>query len=181
MRNSTEMGVPGYGNVLSLPPHLSSYDDGGSRGSHHAVHRKRGNPTGPMSTEDTPCPACGAPIDIASGQCPACGGETMTLSADDAAQASIPDRIGEFSIVRLLGRGGMAAVYEAYEEPMRRVVALKILEAGFAPSQSAVARFEREAWIGGRLSHPNIVRVFSQGAQGATHYIAMELVGGGSL
>ena len=64
---------------------------------------------------------------------------------------------------------------------MRRKVALKVFDAGLVPSSEHVSRFEREAWIGGRLNHPNIVKVFSQGQVGTSHYIAMELVEGRSL
>ncbi len=75
----------------------------------------------------------------------------------------------------------MGTVYEAFQESMRRKVALKILDAGLFPSNKQVHRFEREAWIAGRLNHPNIVKVFGQGTEGNTHYIAMELLSGRSL
>jgi hypothetical protein len=75
----------------------------------------------------------------------------------------------------------MGTVYEAYQESMHRRVALKVLNAESPLSSTEVSRFEREAWIGGRLSHPNIVRVYSQGTAGTVHYIAMELVDGESL
>jgi hypothetical protein len=75
----------------------------------------------------------------------------------------------------------MGTVYEAYQDSMRRKVALKVLDAGLFPSEGEFSRFEREAWIGGRLSHPNIVKAFGQGVAGASRYIAMELVEGDSL
>jgi serine/threonine protein kinase/Flp pilus assembly protein TadD len=90
-------------------------------------------------------------------------------------------RLGGFRITRLLGRGGMGSVYEAFEESMRRKVALKVLDAGLSASGSQVSRFEREAWVGGRLNHPNIVKVFAHGSEGSRHYIAMELIDGESL
>jgi serine/threonine protein kinase len=91
------------------------------------------------------------------------------------------ETIGDFHILKLLGSGGMGRVYEAYETPMRRKVALKILNASLSSSQDGVSRFEREAWIGGRLNHPNIVRAYSQGEASRIHYISMELVDGPSL
>ena len=75
----------------------------------------------------------------------------------------------------------MGTVYEAYQASMHRKVALKVLDRPLLPSDDTVARFEREAWIGGRLNHPNIVSVFAQGADGSIHWIAMELVEGPSL
>jgi serine/threonine protein kinase len=90
-------------------------------------------------------------------------------------------RVGEFEIITVLGRGGMGTVYEAYQQSMHRKVALKILHQGIIPSANEATRFEREAWIGGRLSHPNIVKVFAQGVSEGSRYIAMELVEGESL
>ncbi len=84
-------------------------------------------------------------------------------------------------MLRVLGRGGMGSVYEAYQESMHRKVALKVLHQEAIPSHDETARFEREAWIGGRLSHPNIVKVYAQGTSGGQRYIAMELVEGESL
>ena len=89
--------------------------------------------------------------------------------------------LGDFQIVRMLGAGGMGCVYEAYQPSMRRKVALKVLTPGAIPSSGLASRFEREAWIAGRLSHPNIVRAYSQGIDSGIHYIAMELVDGISL
>jgi len=90
-------------------------------------------------------------------------------------------QVGDFRLGRLLGRGGMGAVYEAYEQSMRRTVALKILDSGIDPSANELSRFEREAWVAGRLNHPNIVKALSQGAESGIHYMAMELIDGGSL
>jgi serine/threonine-protein kinase len=64
---------------------------------------------------------------------------------------------------------------------MHRRVALKVIDAATPLSSSGASRFEREAWIAGSLSHPNIVKVYGQGAVGTTRYIAMELVEGESL
>jgi hypothetical protein len=72
-------------------------------------------------------------------------------------------------------------VYIAYEESMRRKVALKVLHENVAYGSSDRTRFEREAWIAGRLTHPNIVRVYGHGVAGTSRYIVMELVEGRSL
>jgi tetratricopeptide (TPR) repeat protein len=75
----------------------------------------------------------------------------------------------------------MGTVYEAYEETMRRTVALKVISRHLAPSGRAAERFAREAWIGGRLSHPNLVKVYERGVFEDVEFYAMELADGGSL
>jgi serine/threonine-protein kinase len=89
--------------------------------------------------------------------------------------------IGErFRVERRLGRGGMAAVYLAYDEALDRQVAVKILEslAGDADSRK---RFLREARLAARLTHPNVVAVFDSGEDGGAPYIVMEYVEGATL
>lgn len=140
-----------------------------------------------MSEKASKCPSCGAPIPRGRDACPTCGRpvpvdtEAPTVSGPDAGTREAPPAFSDFDIVRPLGAGGMGTVYEVRQKSMRRTVALKVLDPGTVPSRTAESRFEREAWIGGRLSHPNIVKVFSQGVEGRSHYIAMELAGGGSL
>jgi tetratricopeptide (TPR) repeat protein len=75
----------------------------------------------------------------------------------------------------------MGTVYEAIDTGMSRRVALKILSRHQAPSGRVGDRFAREAWIGGRLSHPNLVRVFGRGTFEDLSFYSMELVDGGSL
>ena len=92
-----------------------------------------------------------------------------------------PSRLGEFDIVRELGRGGMGVVYEAVQTSMSRTVALKVLFPGVTSSRRAIDRFQREAKAAGRVQHTNIVPVFSLGREEGTWYYAMELVSGSSL
>jgi serine/threonine protein kinase len=75
----------------------------------------------------------------------------------------------------------MGSVYEAHDEKMKRTVALKVMAGHLAPSQKAGLRFEQEAWIAGKLDHPNLVKVYDRGAWQDLRYFAMELVDGGSL
>jgi len=75
----------------------------------------------------------------------------------------------------------MGTVFEAFEEKMGRRVALKLLSRHLSASQKAASRFVREAWIAGKLNHPNLVRVFDRGELDEISYISMELVDGGSL
>ena len=86
-----------------------------------------------------------------------------------------------YRILRPLGEGGMGAVFEAYDEAMKRKVALKVVPPRVTTSENAAQRMEREAWIGGRLDHPNLVRVFTRGEWRGLSFFTMELLDGGSL
>jgi len=94
---------------------------------------------------------------------------------------AIPDKLGSFEIVRLIGRGGMAAVYEAREPALGRSVALKVLAASITADESAVERFRREARAVALLHHTNIVPVFGVGEAEGAHFFAMQLIRGRSL
>jgi len=106
----------------------------------------------------------------------------LTPKSDgDAAPSSAPDRVGEYRIVREIGRGGMGVVYEAEQATMRRRVALKVLYPSITNTAMAVQRFQREARAAGQLKHTNIVTVHQLGEDRGTWYCAMELVDGWSL
>src|ERR1700722_12202230 len=90
-------------------------------------------------------------------------------------------RLGDFEIVREVGRGGMGVVYEARQVSLNRKVALKVLAAGLGLTSTAVARFHREAEAAAKLHHTNIVPVYATGEQDGTHFYAMELIEGTSL
>src|SRR5438067_8491252 len=90
-------------------------------------------------------------------------------------------RLGDFEILRELGRGGMGVVYEARQVSLNRKVALKVLGGGLALTHKAVLRFRREAEAAAKLHHTNIVPVYSIGAEGDRHFYAMELIEGPSL
>ncbi|MHC5033202.1 MAG: tetratricopeptide repeat protein [Planctomycetota bacterium] len=95
--------------------------------------------------------------------------------------AGTPRKVGDFHIVRELGRGGMGVVYEAEQTPMRRRVALKILSPAITGTGHAVKRFQREAQAAGRLHHTNIVPIHAMGQHAGYWYYAMELVEGRPL
>jgi|GEM_PF-1202922 len=92
-------------------------------------------------------------------------------------------QIGGCRIERLIGRGGMGAVYEAVQLSLERQVALKILPENVSEDEIYTARFEREARSIAALNHPNIVQVYDMGKDEASglYYIVMEYVEGGSL
>src|SRR5262245_24118638 len=91
-------------------------------------------------------------------------------------------RLGEFRILRLLGKGGMGEVYEAEQTHPHRHVALKVLAPWLAANEEALERFWREAQVPAQLDHPGIVRIISTGktADGIAYY-TMHLVRGVSL
>jgi serine/threonine protein kinase len=94
---------------------------------------------------------------------------------------AVPRRLGDFEIVRELGRGGMGVVYEAVQVSLNRKVALKVLAGGLGLTPTAVQRFRREAEAAARLHHTNIVPVYATGEADGTHFYAMELIDGPSL
>src|SRR5215468_1287501 len=89
--------------------------------------------------------------------------------------------LGDFEIVREVGRGGMGVVYEARQVSLNRKVALKVLSGGLGLSPKAVPRFRREAEAAAKLHHTNIVPVYATGDENGTHFYAMELIEGPSL
>jgi serine/threonine protein kinase/Tol biopolymer transport system component len=91
------------------------------------------------------------------------------------------DKLGNFEIVALIGRGGMGEVYRARDPRLKRDVAIKTLPPGFADDRDRIARFEREARAASALNHPNIVSVFDIGTEGGVSFIVSELVDGETL
>lgn len=86
-----------------------------------------------------------------------------------------------YQIVKMVGRGGMGAIYQAQDNVLRETVALKTLLPQFAKDQTIVQRFFNEARIARQLSHPNVVRVHDIGMADQILYISMEYVEGRSL
>lgn len=86
-----------------------------------------------------------------------------------------------YVIRREIGKGGMAVVYEAVEKSLNRVVALKVLNNEFAQDNDLIKRFVNEAQAAARLSHPNIVQIYSIGQEKGVYYFAMENVRGESV
>jgi serine/threonine protein kinase/WD40 repeat protein len=108
------------------------------------------------------------------------------LTAASALQGScpeedIPERFGEYRILRQIGQGGMGIVYEAEQESLGRRVALKVLPRHTLFNSTYLERFRREAKAAGRLHHTNIVPVFGASACDGTPYYAMQFIAGESL
>src|SRR3990172_6636112 len=99
------------------------------------------------------------------------------MTSDDL----INQRLGQYEIKALLGRGGMATVYVAKQASMGRDVAIKVMAKELADDEQFVARFEHEAHLIAQLQHPHILHVIDFGREGKYIYIVMDLVRGGSL
>ena len=100
-------------------------------------------------------------------------------SADAALDARIGSIVGKYVIVRLMGKGGMGAVYEARHGELSRRFAIKFLLPEFAANRDLLSRFEREAKVAGGLEHPNLVAVTDVGrTNDGSPYLVMEFLQG---
>lgn len=93
----------------------------------------------------------------------------------------LPERIGDYRLLRLIGRGGMGVVYEALHEPTQRPAALKMLSRMSQADKIARERFNREAEATAKLTHPNIVQVYEVGEHQGQPFLALEYIAGPSL
>ena len=93
----------------------------------------------------------------------------------------IPTQLGDFRIVREVGRGGMGVVYEAEQLSLKRRVALKVLRFGVTADAELMQRFQREAETVAHLHHTNIVPIHAVGCEQGVHYYAMQFIEGESL
>ncbi|MBN8419515.1 MAG: serine/threonine protein kinase [Verrucomicrobia bacterium] len=122
------------------------------------------------------CPVCQRQIDVTSLEpftklkCPFCG-----------QMVRVRRRFDQFMIIRQIGEGGMSRVFEAEDETLGRRVALKILNRQYSRDSIRLEQFRREAHITANVTHPNVIKLYSVGYDQGYFYIAMELVGGGSL
>ncbi|MDB5392124.1 MAG: prkC 34 [Planctomycetaceae bacterium] len=139
------------------------------------------------------CPECGGtiPPQAPLGLCPRC---MVTIALDSGAKerssggrfeiptcAELVPHFPDLEILRLLGAGGMGAVYQARQPKLDRDVALKILSPELALAPEFVERFFREARALAKLNHPNIVGVYDVGQNGPFLFILMEFVEGATL
>ena len=104
-------------------------------------------------------------------------GSAEPVSGIDPALAEL----GDYRLVRELGRGGMGIVYEAEQVSLGRRVALKVLPFAAALDPPQLRRFQTEAHAAAQLHHTNIVPVFSVGCERGVHYYAMQFIDGRTL
>ncbi|MBN1512818.1 MAG: protein kinase [Phycisphaerae bacterium] len=89
--------------------------------------------------------------------------------------------VGDYRILREVGRGGMGTVYEAHQVSLDRIVALKVLSYTASVPESSIIRFRREAQAAAKLQHNHIVQIYAQGEDEGLHFYAMEFVQGRSV
>jgi serine/threonine-protein kinase len=97
------------------------------------------------------------------------------------AENLVGQRFDQYEVIEKLGQGGMGAVYRAYQAPLRRDVAIKVLPPIFASQREYIERFTREAQTAAALEHAHIVPVYDYGTIGSLSYVVMRLLTGGSL
>ena len=96
--------------------------------------------------------------------------------ADNNFSVSIPETLGHYRILGLLGRGGMGEVYAAEDTRLHRKIAVKVLPERLAGDPKALARFEREAKAVAALSHLNILAIHDVGSEGGVRFAVTELL-----
>jgi tetratricopeptide (TPR) repeat protein len=90
--------------------------------------------------------------------------------------------LGErYKIVKLLGKGGMGAVYKAQDLKLERLVAVKVIRSEFAADEQTMQRFKQELIIAREVTHPNVVRLYDIGEADGIDFITMEFVEGDDL
>lgn len=126
--------------------------------------------------QEPKCPKCGAALPkeakpLESVACPACGETVM-----------VPGMLGQYRLTRLIGKGGMGAVYEGVDDGLQRKVAVKVILRGKAAEDPTfLESFRREAQAAAKLNNPHIVGVYAFGESAGQPYLVMELVQPDSL
>lgn len=149
--------------------------------------------TDPAMPPTNSCPHCGASLAAGAlaGLCPVCllqeGALADTAVGREPHQfepppiAELAPLFPQLEILRLIGRGGMGAVYEARQKELDRVIALKILPPEVCAAPGFAQRFAQEARVLAKLNHPGIVTIHDFGQAGALFYFLMEFVDGVNL
>ncbi len=143
------------------------------------------------------CPRCRAANPEGALTCLKCGEDLSVFPTIDSSRpsAAIPVRphhvdaelpegfeIGSrFRVIKLLGRGGMGAVYQVHDRELDRDVALKIIRPELAESPDALERFKREIQLSSKVTHKNVLRVYDLGEGGGIKFLTMQYVDGESL
>ena len=155
--------------IRELFPALVEIEQLGSVGGSRPSRRQQGGvgstaPTqGDASATDAYDPAAGPA---------ATAGDTAGL---------LPERLGDYRILRVIGEGGMGVVYEAVRESLKSRVALKVMHPRFRASAGYLRRFHNEARSAAQLHHTNIVSVFDYGEHDGICYYAMQYIAGHGL
>jgi tetratricopeptide (TPR) repeat protein len=147
------------------------------------------NPDGAVTC--TRCSATLSDADATYQLSPVDGSEAPTVATPEGFAREVAARsfilpegleIGSrYRIVRLLGRGGMGAVYRAYDRELDRDVALKIIRPEIAENPGTLERFKREIQLSSRVTHRNVLRVFDLGSADGMRFLTMQYIEGEDL
>ncbi len=107
--------------------------------------------------------------------------EYSDIVVDQVKKHTIPNRLGDYVLLEEIGRGGMGVVYRGVQKYLNQLVAIKVLPSVTPDDEQAVLRFQREMFLVGGVSHPNIVRALYAGEQRGSYYLVMELIEGNSV
>ncbi|OGD71502.1 MAG: hypothetical protein A2Y64_03420 [Candidatus Coatesbacteria bacterium RBG_13_66_14] len=132
------------------------------------------------------CFHCGSRVDENADFCHNCGQpiaqvQIQTSPMEKLDADGIPEYIGKYKIRRRIGIGGMGIVYEAYDENLKRNVAVKVLPSRLSQRAGYAERFLAEAHRAAELEHPNIVMIHDVGTDAGRSYFVMNLLSGESL
>ncbi|MGL6074850.1 MAG: transporter substrate-binding protein [Fimbriiglobus sp.] len=103
-------------------------------------------------------------------------GHSLAMTSD-----WVGKKLGKYTILKLLGQGGMGIVYQGHDPAIDRAVALKVLASATANDSTALTRFQAEARAIGRIQHSNVAAIYEVGQDQGVHFLAMEFLAGGSL
>ena len=150
-----------------------------------------------MTSATRVCPSCVAALPSDAVFCHKCGASTpmeidgvtgeihspeLSGLADEARRAKLQAAVGDScEIRRLLGRGGFAEVYVAYDKRLKREIAVKTIRGDLVVNDMLLERFQREAEAVAKLRHPNVVPIYAVGEADGLAYFTMPLIEGQSL
>ena len=137
----------------------------------------------------TQCVKCHTSLPDNSRFCFACGADQTGGGVDaqasgpiEALQARLQRLVqGKYEILRLLGKGGMGAVFLANDLTLEREVAIKVLPPDFSSDPQVIKRFQQEAKTAARLDHPNIIPIYRVESEEGLNYFVMKFISGTSL
>ena len=135
------------------------------------------------------CPACGARIDHDETSCPVCRKILVAHDEEGRQSPELEEAIppgtivaGDYSIVRLVGRGGAGRVYEARQISLRNMpVAIKMLHRDLNDNAHALTLMKKEVIISRELTHENIIKIYNLEVAKGRHFVVMEYVPGKSF
>src|SRR5204862_524241 len=135
------------------------------------------------------CLKCHTPLPDGSKFCYACGADVTgggTMGTSAGATEGLMQRLqrlveGKYKVERMVGKGGMGAVFLAHDLTLEREVAIKVLPPDISMDEHIVKRFQQEAKTAARLDHTNIIPIYRVESEGGLNYFVMKYVAGTSL